>query len=252
MSRQQSDEIAFQATRAAQIEVQRTNPREIERYRRNRRWRFYRSECFYRLLGNLEGKSLLDFGCGDGVDSVIYSALGARVTGIDLSEELVEVARRRAAVNGVDGRFVAGDILALDSLGQFDVVAVNATLHHVDIFRVVPRLLECVRPGGRIVISEPMQPCRLLQVIRRLVPIHTEASPDEHPLTPEELAFVLKSVGPYEFYRFDFFGRLGRYFRGVWLLVLGVLDRIVLTVAPSLAATFVLGAQPDARQTRAE
>jgi SAM-dependent methyltransferase len=237
-------ELLYQAQRAGKIRFQATRPATVERYRNNRHWRLYRSECVYRMLGDLRNKSLLDFGCGEGVDSVIYAALGAEVTGIDVSRELIGLARRRADLDGVPVRFLTGDILKMEPLGTYDVVVANAVLHHVDIRRVVPRLLQCVRPGGLIVVSEPVRPCGLIRVVRRLVPVPVDASSDEHPLTPGDLSFLRNSVPNHEIYYFDLLGRFGRLFQGSVLSVLLRIDRVVLSVSRGLAGSIVFVGQP--------
>ncbi len=232
-------EIEFQSARARQIAVTRTERATIRRYSKNRHWRLYRTEYVYRALGNLEGKSLLDFGCGEGIDSVIYAALGAKVTGFDISDELIDAARLRAKLDGVDVEFIAGDFLELTP-AAYDVVVACAVLHHVELRIVFPRLLECVKPGGLVVITEPVQPCGLMRLIRRLLPIPTEGSPDEHPLTPDELQFVKEHLRECTWRYYDVLGRFGKYFQGWPLRLLLAIDRAILTVLPRCGATIVL------------
>jgi len=57
---------------------------------------------FYKTLGtDLEGKSLLDIACGDGVDLVYYKNLGAKVSGVDASEELIGIAKSKLPENDI-------------------------------------------------------------------------------------------------------------------------------------------------------
>src|SRR5262245_17067962 len=57
------------------------------------------------LKANSASKRVLDFGCGNGIHSVTPALAGAReVIGIDLSEESLKIARRRASLHGVEGR----------------------------------------------------------------------------------------------------------------------------------------------------
>ena len=71
----------------------------LDRYRRP--GSLYPKEYCFRLLGDLAGKRILDVGCGEGEDAMILARLGARVTGLDVSPAAVELARQRAAINGV-------------------------------------------------------------------------------------------------------------------------------------------------------
>lgn len=48
-----------------------------------------------RLLAEIKGKKLLDLGCGDGIDLYNFQAAGAKVSGVDISKEMVELAKKR-------------------------------------------------------------------------------------------------------------------------------------------------------------
>src|SRR4051794_18333402 len=63
----------------------------------------YPLEYSYYLLGDARGKDVLDFGCGNGENSVLLSRRGAKVTAMDLSPALLDLARQRAATNNVKG-----------------------------------------------------------------------------------------------------------------------------------------------------
>ncbi len=80
------------------------DPLAFRRYSRRLPRKRFNKEFRFRILGNLEGKSLLDVGCGDGLNVVMFARMGARVTGIDVSPGALKVARRRAEVNGVADR----------------------------------------------------------------------------------------------------------------------------------------------------
>jgi magnesium-protoporphyrin O-methyltransferase len=84
------------------------------------------------LPDDLTGARLLDAGCGTGALAVEAARRGANVTAIDLSANLVDVARERAApVEGVGSlRFLSGDMLDPE-LGSFDhVVAMDSLIHY--------------------------------------------------------------------------------------------------------------------------
>src|SRR4029078_11394122 len=63
----------------------------------------YPLEYAYQLLGDVSGDRLVDFGCGSGANSVLLANRGAHVWGIDISEDLLRLAKRRLAVSGRDG-----------------------------------------------------------------------------------------------------------------------------------------------------
>jgi ubiquinone/menaquinone biosynthesis C-methylase UbiE len=86
-----------------------------------------------KMLGfPLSGTSLLDVCCGSGMGSEFYAKAGARVTGLDISEQSVNRARERARRHGFTAEFLTGDAENLPFPDQsFDVVAVHDGLHHL-------------------------------------------------------------------------------------------------------------------------
>ncbi|MDP8993670.1 MAG: class I SAM-dependent methyltransferase [Pseudomonadota bacterium] len=104
------------------------------------------------LLDPQPGELILDVGCGDGALTEKIVAAGARVIGLDASEEMVEAARAR----GVDAFVADAQALDLDSqalrFGQFDAVFSNAALHWMlDPDAVASGIFSVLRPGGRFV-----------------------------------------------------------------------------------------------------
>ncbi|HRE18959.1 MAG TPA: bifunctional 2-polyprenyl-6-hydroxyphenol methylase/3-demethylubiquinol 3-O-methyltransferase UbiG [Rhodocyclaceae bacterium] len=104
----------------------------------------------------LKGKKVLDVGCGGGLLSEGMSVMGAIVTGIDLGEKALGVARLHLLESGqnVDYRHIAVEQLAAESPGQWDVVTCLEMLEHVpDPAAVVRACAELVRPGGHVFFS---------------------------------------------------------------------------------------------------
>ena len=98
------------------------------------------------LLDPRPGETILDLGCGDGVLTERIRAAGARVVGVDASEDMVDAARRR----GIDAHVADGQ--ALDHDRQFDAVFSNAALHWMlDAAGVATGVFRALRPGGRFV-----------------------------------------------------------------------------------------------------
>lgn len=114
----------------------------------------------FELLEPRPGARLLDVGCGTGEDAVALAALvapGGRVTGVDLSAQMVREARRRAGAAAGTVEFLAGDVLSLGlPEGAFDGCRCERTLQHVaDPAGAVAEMARLVRPGGRVVAAEP-------------------------------------------------------------------------------------------------
>jgi 2-polyprenyl-6-hydroxyphenyl methylase / 3-demethylubiquinone-9 3-methyltransferase len=104
----------------------------------------------------MHGKKVLDVGCGGGLLSEGLADLGAAVTGIDLSEKALGVARLHLLESGrrVDYRQVAVEALAAEQPASFDAVTCLEMLEHVpDPASVVRACAELVKPGGQVFFS---------------------------------------------------------------------------------------------------
>jgi 2-polyprenyl-6-hydroxyphenyl methylase/3-demethylubiquinone-9 3-methyltransferase len=107
-------------------------------------------------IAGLNGKSVLDVGCGGGILSESMHQRGAQVTGIDLGEKALGVARlhQLESGTGVDYRCISVEQLAAERPGSFDVVACMEMLEHVpDPASVVNACASLVKAGGHVFFS---------------------------------------------------------------------------------------------------
>jgi SAM-dependent methyltransferase len=105
-------------------------------------------------LGDVAGQDVLDAGCGEGFLSRILAARGARVTGVDLSPRLVELAGTQVAPGQVTYR--VGDLSEPppELAGRFDAVASYFVLNDVAEYRgFAQTLARALKPGGRAVLG---------------------------------------------------------------------------------------------------
>lgn len=94
------------------------------------------------------GERGLDVGCGEGETARRLRRQVRSVVGVDCDAASIAEARAR----GDDIEYVAGDFMALDLDGHFDVVTSVAMLHHVDHVAALTRMAALVRPGGALLV----------------------------------------------------------------------------------------------------
>jgi SAM-dependent methyltransferase len=101
-----------------------------------------------------QGKRLLEVGCGVGIDLVRFARAGAIVTGVDLAEVAIDLARKNVALDGLtaDLRIMNGEDLEFED-GSFDVAYAHGVLQYtVDAPRMISELHRVVRPGGEAIL----------------------------------------------------------------------------------------------------
>ncbi|HVB58967.1 MAG TPA: class I SAM-dependent methyltransferase [Candidatus Acidoferrales bacterium] len=113
-------------------------------------------DAIFQLSGDLGGKCLLDLGCGDGIYSIAAFQKGARVTGVDISDAMLDSARRRATACGASVEWCQASAESLPyEAGTFDIVLAVTILCFIrDPLQVVKEVSRVLRPGGWFVIGE--------------------------------------------------------------------------------------------------
>ena len=104
----------------------------------------------------LEGKKVLDVGCGGGILSESMATRGARVTGIDMGEKPLSVAKLHLKESGleVDYRQTTAEALAIEEPESFDIITCMEMVEHVpDPASVINACSRLVRPGGELFFS---------------------------------------------------------------------------------------------------
>lgn len=180
------------------------------------RHRIFSSEYRFQVVGDLRGKRVLDVGCGDGQNSSLLALLGAKVDGIDIAPGAIEVARRRAELNGVADRtnFVCAPLETVDfAASTYDVIWCDAILHHLipELQATVERFRDWVAPGGIVMMAEPVNLSPLLRRLRFAVAADTAHTPDERPLERAELDIIARTLPEVRLRYFRSLGRFDRY-----------------------------------------
>jgi cyclopropane fatty-acyl-phospholipid synthase-like methyltransferase len=99
------------------------------------------------------GATVLDVGCGSGIESEILVEKGLQVTGMDFAENLLAIAKRRLS----KGKFLLVDLYDLSSLNKkFDAIFAQAVLLHIpkkDVREIIHSLNEKLIPGGYFYVA---------------------------------------------------------------------------------------------------
>ena len=103
-------------------------------------------------------KTILDLACGEGTFAVELARRGYRVTGVDLSPEMLDLARKRAKEAGVEVRFIQQDMRELRLDERFDLVtcwydSLNYLLRHEDLVRTFANVARVLIPGGLFIFD---------------------------------------------------------------------------------------------------
>ena len=142
--------------------------------------------------------AVLDVACGPGIVAAALAPEAGSVVGIDLTPEMLELARERSAREGLDNtRFDLGDVTALPYAdGEFSRVVCRYALHHVaDPQAVVAEMVRVCAPGGRAVVADmvvgedPDAAARFNAAERTRDPSHARSMPEA------ELLELLRGAG---------------------------------------------------------
>jgi ubiquinone/menaquinone biosynthesis C-methylase UbiE len=168
-------------------------------------------------------RTLLELGCGAGIATVRFAAIGYEVSAVDLAPACIELAQAHARLNGFESRVrlavgVTEQLAFPDE--TFDVVAGLDVLHHVEIAQTMAEVLRVLKPGGTAVFKEWVEVplldrLRRSPLIRWLAPlgrsIEREVTEDEHKLSARDLHTIRAACPNMRVYRFRVLARLNRW-----------------------------------------
>lgn len=133
----------------------------------------YQGECnfiksIFRDYTNKEINSILELGCGTGSHALVFTDMGYAVTGVDLSEDMLRVARKKAASQGKDIPFLRQDIRHLELPQKFDAAVAMTTVMgyqttNDDIEDSLISVNRCLEPGGLFIFDAWFGPAILIE-----------------------------------------------------------------------------------------
>ena len=120
-------------------------------------------------VGPIGSKSLLHLQCHFGMDTMSWSRLGARATGVDISDRAIEVARELNHELGLNVRFIRANIYDLPSIidEQFDIVytAVGVLCWLPDLSAWSQVVARCLKPGGTFYVLDDHPAARIFESV---------------------------------------------------------------------------------------
>jgi magnesium-protoporphyrin O-methyltransferase len=148
------------------------------------------------LPADLEGRRLLDAGCGTGALAVAAAQRGAHVVAVDLSPKLIALAHDRKPPAGLRGRvdFRVGDMLE-PTLGRFDhVVAMDSLIHYrsADVVACLARLTARAERSVLFTFAPQTLPLTLMHTVGRALPKGNRA-PSIEPVRERELLRLIRA-----------------------------------------------------------
>jgi SAM-dependent methyltransferase len=153
-----------------------------------------------------QGDKVLEIGCGTGLfTEKVLNQTKAEITATDLSEDLLEVARKK----DLPITFKAEDAMNLSFKNEsFDVVFGSSILHHLDFEKSLNEIYRVLKPGGRLVFAEPnmINPQILIQKNVGFIKEWLGDSPDETAIVRWSFSKLLRkhnfekvNIFPYDF-----------------------------------------------------
>jgi ubiquinone/menaquinone biosynthesis C-methylase UbiE len=119
----------------------------------------------HQRLGDLTGLSVLDLACGDGMGTRLLKRWGAaRVVGVDISAQMIALARQREDAEPMGIEYRVADAATLGKIGSFDRVSAAYLLHYAEsreqLLQMMRTVYDNLEPGRQLVasITNPLQP----------------------------------------------------------------------------------------------
>ena len=147
-------------------------------------------QYFYSQLENIQGKKILDMGCGYGFTSVTLAKREGQITSIDISPKMIALTKRNAEFNNVNNSINAF-VMSAQSLefddNSFDFVVGLGILHHLNLELAGKEISRVLEPGGQAIFIEPRIPFKFLIFFRSVFPVKCFESPGGSQITDKEI-----------------------------------------------------------------
>jgi len=177
----------------------------IERQSRNMVVNWFKENC--------TGKRVLDYCCGNGVDSIIIAQNGAsEVIGIDISDVSIKNCRDLAKKNHLDNvaSFLVRDA---ENTGfednSFDIITEYGCLHHLDLEKAFAELSRVLKPNGKVICNESLGHNPVIHLYRKMTSHLRTEWELEHIIRKPHFKVAKKYFDVIEFHFYHLFTLLG-------------------------------------------
>ena len=153
------------------------------------------------LMGDLKGKSFLDYGCGMGEEAIYVAKLGTVVTAIDISSVGVEITRKRAEHNDLTDRVTAQIMKGNPTdfpAESFDIVHGLGILHHIGLEESLSEVKRILKPGGTGIFLEPMGSSAMMERLKNWMIACVRDKKKTREVTELEASLRLKDLRKFE------------------------------------------------------
>ncbi|MGE5352354.1 MAG: methyltransferase domain-containing protein [Acidobacteriota bacterium] len=183
-------------------------------------------------------KKLLEYGCGTGSYSLQWLKLGAIVSGIDISDEAIKIAKKNISGSGYNADYFVMNAEKTEFPDNcYDIIVGSGILHHLDLNNSFAELFRLLNNNGHAIFLEPLGHNPLINLFRKLTPsMRTE---DEHPLREKDLQLARKYFSRVNAEYFSLFTliaipfRSSKHFNSI-LSFLEKMDRSIMRIFPFL------------------
>ncbi|MDH3944000.1 MAG: methyltransferase domain-containing protein [Anaerolineae bacterium] len=163
-------------------------PAGMVRYRR-------RAQLIADAAGLNHTGRVLEIGCGTGLFTDIFAKYAMKVTAVDISPDLIEMAANRA-LPAEKVEFICAGFEQIPGKDAFDAVVGSSVLHHLEVAESLERINRLLKPGGRLVFAEPNMLNPQIFAERKLLRSRLkQVSPDETAFVRWDLAKLLAKKG---------------------------------------------------------
>ena len=161
-------------------------------------------DFFDYIKKNVKNKKVLDYGCGNGGYAEKVSSFDpSSLTGIDISEKAIEIAKSRKIGNTQINFAVENCEKTKFNSDQFDFIYGAGILHHLNIQESLIEIQRLLKKDGSLFFIEPLGTNPFINFYRKLTP--SSRSPDEHPFKLKDIEYVKSLFKNVEIKYYGFF-----------------------------------------------